>query len=212
MGKFNADRQPLTYLITGGETTDANFHEEKRTILHLIECAVETKISLIQIREKRLSARMVFELATEAVKLTAPTATKLLINDRADIAFAANADGVHLPAESLPANIIKRAFPPDFIVGVSAHTLEEAVAAEKQEADFVTFSPIFFSLGKGAPQGISRLRQICEHLKSFPVIALGGIDESNLAAVLAAGASGFAAIRFLNSAENLRKISQRIHK
>ena len=77
-----------------------------------------------------------------------------------------------------------------------------------QGADFITFSPVEYSPNKGKPQGIERLKEVCEHLKPFPVIALGGVDETNYADVLKAGASGFAAIRFLNDERNLRKLSE----
>ena len=200
------DKKPLIYLITDGAATAENFIVKKRKILELIRVAVQTKISLIQIREKQLAARLVCELASEAAKLTRNTATKLLVNDRADIALAANADGVHLTSKSLSAKTIRRSFPPDFVVGVSAHTLEKARTARQTGADFITFSPIFFSPGKGEPQGIEKLREVCGRLKPFPVIALGGIDETNYTDVLEAGASGFAAIRFLNNLESLIKM------
>jgi thiamine-phosphate pyrophosphorylase len=131
----------------------------------------------------------------------------LLVNDRADIALAANADGVHLTSLSLSAETIRRSFPKDFIVGVSAHKIEEAEIAKKQNADFVTFSPVFSSPGKSEPQGAEKLREVCERLKPFPVVALGGINETNFAEVLEAGARGFSAIRFLNDEENLRKLT-----
>ncbi len=206
MRNYESVEQPLIYLITDGAATAENFVEKKRKILELVETAVQAKISFIQIREKQISARLVFELAAEAAELTRRTATKLLVNDRADVALAAHADGVHLTAQSLSADIIRQNFPKDFIVGVSAHSTEKALRAQQQGADFVTFSPIFFSPGKGAPQGIEKLREVCARLKNFPIIALGGIDETNSADVLAAGASGFAAIRFLNDIENLKKL------
>jgi len=192
--------------------TAQNFSQKKSQTLELIEIAASNKISLIQIREKKLSARLVFELAREAVKLTQNTGTKLLVNDRADIALAANADGVHLTARSLSAGAIRRAFPKDFIIGVSTHTIEEAGNAKNQTADFVTFSPIFSMPNKDKFQGIENLREVCEKLKPFPVIALGGIDETNYKSVLENGASGFAAIRFLNDAENIRKLSTDKHR
>ena len=206
MEKFDSLSKPLIYLITDGEATNQNFPEKKTKILKLIETAVQTKISFIQIREKRLSARLIFRLVAEAAKLTKNTATKLLVNDRADIALAANADGVHLTSLSLSAETIRRSFPKDFIVGVSAHKIEEAEIAKKQNADFVTFSPVFSSPGKSEPQGAEKLREVCERLKPFPVVALGGINETNFAEVLEAGARGFSAIRFLNDEENLRKL------
>ncbi len=203
--------KPLIYLITDGTATVENFAEKKERIIHLVKIAVETKVSFVQIREKQIPARMVYELAARAVKLAANSATKILINDRADIALAANADGVHLTAESLAAEVIRSNFPVGFIIGVSAHTLEKAAAARKQGADFATFSPIFPSPEKGAPQGIKRLKTVCHRLKPFPIIALGGVDETNLAEVLQAGASGFAAIRFLNDEKNLRKLNEKFH-
>jgi thiamine-phosphate pyrophosphorylase len=150
---------------------------------------------------------MLYELVAAAENVTRKTGVKLLVNDRADIALAAGADGVHLARRSLSADIIKRIFPKNFIVGASAHTIEKAEAARRQGADFITFSPIYSSPGKGEPQGIEKLREVCEHLKPFPVIALGGVDTTNYQEVLEAGASGFAAIRFLSDEKNLRRLS-----
>ena len=197
---------PLIYLITDGETNAENFAEKKQQILRLVRAAVQAQISLIQIREKQLSARLIFELASEAAKLTRNAATKLLVNDRADIALAANADGVHLTSQSLSTEIIRQTFPQNFIVGVSTHSVEAAETAKSQGADFAAFSPIFPSPGKINLQGIEKLREICERLKPFPVVALGGIDATNFRQVLETGASGFAAIRFLNNEENLKNL------
>ncbi len=200
---FDSVDNPLIYLITDGGTTAENFAEKKNRILELITISAENKVSLIQIREKKLPARLVFELAREAAKITRKTRTKILVNDRADIALAAEADGVHLTSHSLSANIIRQNFPKDFIIGVSTHTIEIAETAKQNGADFITFSPIFETPNKGNLHGVEKLRQICERLKPFPVIALGGIDETNYKSVLENGASGFAAIRFLNNAKNL---------
>lgn len=205
-----SSRNPLIYLITEGAATPENFSEKKAEILNLVKIAAESKISFVQIREKNLSARLVFELAREAAKITGGAATKVLVNDRADIALAAGADGVHLTKRSLSAEIVRRRFPPDFIVGASVHTLEEAETARRQTADFVTFSPIFPTPSKeryGAAHGLEKLREVCRKLGNFPVVALGGIDENNYNAVLENGARGFAAIRFLNNARNLTKLA-----
>ncbi len=200
--------KPLIYLITDGETTAENFSKNSLQTLEIIKKAVESEISLIQIREKQLSAKLVFELTAKAAEITKNSNTKLLVNDRADIALAANADGVHLPANSLSSNIVRANFPPDFIIGVSAHSLEEVQKGKFDGADFATFSPIFATESKkryGAPQGIEKLREVIQTIENFPVIALGGIDETNFREVLQI-ADGFAAIRFLNNAENLRKL------
>lgn len=210
MKEFDLIKKPFIYLITEGRATAENYTERKREILKLVELAAASKISFVQIREKQLPARLVFELASEAAKITRRTATKLLVNDRSDVALAARADGVHLTAASLSAEIVRQNFPPEFIVGASVHTLKEAETAKRQGADFVTFSPIFATPEKqkyGAPRGLEKLREVCERLKSFPVVALGGIDEKNYKSVLENGASGFAAIRFLNNAEKVRKLA-----
>ena len=201
-------RKPLLYLITNGEMTAKNFRQKFAATLEIIKKAVEAEISFVQIREKRLSAKLVFELVAKAAEITKNSDTKLLVNDRADIALAANADGVHLPANSLSADIIRANFPANFIIGVSTHSLAEIGIAKKNGADFVTFSPIFETESKkkyGAPQGIEKLREVVKSFENFPIIALGGIDETNYAEVLQI-ADGFAAIRFLNDAENLKKI------
>ena len=195
--------KPLIYLITDGEMTAENFSKKSIQTLNLIKKAVEAEISLIQIREKKLSAKLLFELALQATQITKNSITKLLINDRADIALAANADGVHLTANSLSAEIIRANFPRDFIIGVSTHSLEKANEAKNQGANFAVFSSIFYSPNKGKPVGLDTLREVCAKLKPFPIIALGGIDAANYREVLQI-ADGFAAIRFLNDADNLR--------
>src|SRR5215213_3988547 len=136
---------PLIYLITSGETTQATTpsSEEFKRLLRLTAAAVAARIPLIQLREKNLSARMLYELATNAARLTRGSDTRLLVNDRADIARAAGADGVHLTTRSLEAAVVRRAFGEDFLIGVSAHSLEEARAARDGGADFAVFGPVF---------------------------------------------------------------------
>lgn len=203
--------KPILYLITEGKATAENFSEQKSKILEIIEIACENEITLIQIREKNLSAKLIFELACEAAKITNKTKTKLLVNDRADIALAAKADGVHLTENSLSAETIRRSFPKNFIVAASTHSLEKAELAKRQKADFATYSPIFDVPDKGVQKGLEELRSVCEKLKDFPIVALGGIGEDNYRKVLENGASGFAAIRFLNDAENLRKLAGQLN-
>lgn len=211
-GKKITLNKPIIYLITEGNLTAENFDEKKRRVLEIIKAAVENKISLIQIREKNLASKLIFDLTAQAAKITAGSQTKLLVNDRADIARAANADGVHLTENSLSADIIRRNFSGKFIIAVSAHSFEKAKAAKEYGADLATFSPVFHSPGKSAAQGLQKLVEVSEKLKPFPVIALGGIDEANYKSVLQTSVSGFAAIRFLNDAGNLNLIGREIFK
>jgi thiamine-phosphate pyrophosphorylase len=202
------NKTPLVYLITKGAATNDNFSIESERILDLIKAAVEAKISLVQIREKQLNARLVFDLVCRAALITKNSETALLVNDRADVAFAANADGVHLTANSLSAKIIRQIFPSNFIVGVSTHSLADVLNAKNQSADFATFSPIFSTPNKGEPQGLERLREICREAQKFPIIALGGVDESNFTDALAVGARGVAAIRSFNDVERLSRFAR----
>ncbi len=200
--------KPIVYLITKGDADSANFYQIRNEIHHNISVAVEVGIALIQIREKNLPSGLLFGLVNDAAAVTRDSGTRLLVNGRADIALAAGADGVHLPADGLPADIVRQTFPAEFLIGVSTHSADEAIGAKSNEADFITYGPVFESPGKGPPTGLEMLNKVCEYVEPFPVIALGGIDESNYGGVLVSGASGFAAIRFLNDEFRLRKLSR----
>jgi thiamine-phosphate pyrophosphorylase len=199
-------QKPIIYLITRGDADSGNFNIKKKEILERVRLAAAAGVSLIQIREKNLTARSLFELTEAAAKITRKSAAKLLVNGRADIALAAGADGVHLPADGLSARMIRHSFPSGFLIGVSTHSVEAASAARTDGADLATFGPVFESPGKSKPRGINALKRVCKLLHPFPVIALGGIDEANHRHVLGIGAGGFAAIRFLNEEDNLRRL------
>ncbi len=196
---------PLVYLITKGDSNPANFNEKKIEILETLRAAIGGGIELFQIREKNLTAKLLFELVSMASSITFGSGTKLLVSDRADIALAGKADGVHLPANSLRADVIRRNFPEEFIIGVSTHSLAEAESAAKHGADFVVYGPVFESPGKGETVGLAGLKQVCDKLGDFPVLALGGINATNYRSVFDSGARGFAAIRFLNELGNIRQ-------
>lgn len=200
--------KPIIYLITSGATTPstAPAGEDFQNILRLIGAAVRAEVPLIQLREKNLTARALYELTARSAELTRGTQTHLLVNDRADIARAAGADGVHLTTRSLETSVIRRAFGSDFLIGVSTHTLAEAHAAHEQGADFAVFGPVFDTISKrayGPPVGVERLREAARTVSPFPLIALGGITRDNASAALDAGASGVAAIRLFDDPEEL---------
>jgi thiamine-phosphate pyrophosphorylase len=215
--KSSSLQTPLVYLITSGETnaqtTPAT--EEFSNILRLVEAAVAANIDLIQIREKRLSAKVLHQLSTSAAAITSGSSTKLLVNDRADIARAARAAGVHLASSSLPPNIIRRTFGADFLIGVSTHSLEEATAASRNGADFIVFGPVFDTFSKrqyGEPVGLAKLRDVTAKLAPFPVLALGGVTMENMADCIHAGAAGIAAITILNNRLQLGRVVNEIRE
>jgi thiamine-phosphate pyrophosphorylase len=153
-------------------------------LLEIIQRQMTAGIEYIQIREKDLSAREVWEFTSAVVSSRGLSKSKILVNDRADVAIAAGADGVHLPSHS-PVETL-----PDLIVARSCHTEEEVRTAK---ADFVTFSPVFASPGKGRPIGLDALRSACRY--SIPVFALGGVTWRNAASCIENGAAGVAGIR-----------------
>ena len=130
------------------------------------------------------------------------------MNDRFDIAVAAGAAGVHLPADSLPVIVVRENVGPDMIIGVSTHGSEEVVAAAEQGADFAVFGPVFDTPGKGPAKGLGALAAVCREAGGFPVLGLGGVDHGNFRSVIDAGAAGFAAIRSLNDPDSLSEIME----
>ena len=197
---------PLLYLITSGQTTNETTPSTDafRKILQLIQAAVDAEIDLVQIREKNLRARVLYELARKAAGVTRGSATRLLVNDRADVAAAAGADGVHLTTTSLKADAVRLAFGEEFLIGVSTHSLAEASLAHRDGADFVVFGPIFETETKkqyGEAQGLNNLARVSAELTPCPVLALGGVTAGNVADCVRAGASGVAAIRMFDDPE-----------
>ena len=185
-------------------TTPAS--EAFRSVLRLIQAAVAARIDLVQIREKNLRPSVLYELAARAAGITKGSATRLLVNDRSDVAAAAGADGVHLTTNSLPAEVVRRTFGADFVIGVSTHSLAEASLARRGGADFVVFGPVFETASKkefGEAQGLGKLARVCADLAPFPVLALGGVTQDNAADCLRAGARGVAAIRMFDGPERL---------
>ncbi|MET0623225.1 MAG: thiamine phosphate synthase [Pyrinomonadaceae bacterium] len=202
--------RPITYLITAGETSSPTTPGggEFRRLLALVRSAVEARVTLVQLREKNLTGRALYELARAAADLARGGATRVLVNDRADVARASGCDGVHLTTRSLEAADVRRAFGEDFLIGVSAHTLAEARAGRDGGADFAVFGPVFDTPSKrahGAPVGLTSLREAALELSPFPLVALGGVDESNAAEVMRAGASGVAGIRLFAGGQNLAR-------
>ena len=180
-------------------------------LLDVIRAAAAAGVDWVQIREKDLPARELFALVKEAVALAsirpgsirAPS-IKIIVNDRLDVALAAGAAGVHLGHASAPAREVVRwcragNAPADFLVGVSCHSLEGAQEAENAGTSYTYFGPIYETPSKipfGKPHGVEELAQVARAVR-IPVIAIGGVNESNATQCIRAGAAGIAAIRMI---------------
>jgi thiamine-phosphate pyrophosphorylase len=169
-----------------------------------VEAALRGGVRAVQLREKDLASRELYDLACRMRELTTRYGAKLLINDRLDIALAAGADGVHLGESSLPVSRVRELAGERLIIGVSCHSLERALEAQESGADFITFSPIFFTPSKapyGEPLGIDLLAEACRLLR-IPVFALGGIKKDSVRTVLDHGARGIALISAILAADD----------
>lgn len=201
---------PYICLITEGAANSANFQLETTRILATVSDAVSDGVNMIQIREKELPARLLFDLVRRAVDVVRDTPAIVVVNDRADIAIAAGADGVHLRESSLPPAVVRQRFLRELVVGVSTHSFSAAKSAASSGADYIVVGPVFESPGKGPPIAESELMRVYLELNGFPVLALGGVDAENVVTVLNAGASGVAAIRSLNDQDARRQICEAI--
>ena len=182
-------------------------------------------VDWVQIREKDLPGRELAAVVRQALRGASAQAetdsrsTRILVNDRIDVALTEGAAGVHLGESSLPVYETKRLVRArvsgrDFLVGVSCHSPENAKSAATSGADYLFFGPIFATPSKavfGEPQGVARLAEICESF-TIPVLAIGGMTLENASACLRAGAAGIAAIRLFQDARDPARVVQALRQ
>lgn len=166
---------------------------------HGVAPSVISRVDWIQVREKEMPARTLTRLVSSLIG----KGPKIIVNSRLDVALAAGAQGVHLPARSLAPWRLRPSAGAAFLIGVSCHSSADVLRAEAEGADYVYLSPIYASPSKpgyGPALGLDVLRETCA-LVRIPVLALGGVDEPRAAACLAAGAAGFASISAFAASE-----------
>lgn len=200
---------PVICLVTDRRGCGGDWENE---LVRRIGAAARAGVHLIQIRERGLEARDHVRLVSRCVAEVAGTAARVVVNDRLDIALAAGAHGVHLPAGGVAAARIRDAVPCHFAIGRSIHSVEEAVdVSQEGGVDYLIFGTVFPSASKpwAAPTGVQRLRAACAAV-ALPVLAIGGVTLDRMDAVARAGASGFAAIGLFQtpSTEESRKTVQ----
>lgn len=183
-----------------------------RDISYIVEQAVEGGVTMVQLREKELNTREFIKRSLNLKKLLSKYDVPLIINDRVDIALAVEADGVHVGQSDMPYEYVKKLIPKKMMLGLSVETLDQAVEAEKYDLDYLSVSPVFFTPTKTnlyrewGIEGLRKLRSITKH----KLIAIGGINSSNVAEVIRAGADGVAVVSAICAAKDPKATSKEL--
>ena len=187
------------------------FDAAREQLVARLSEAIAAGVDLIQIRERDLEARELAAVVGDVVERSRQTSTRVVVNDRLDVALAVGADGVHLRADSISAADVRRIAPSSFLIGRSVHGLEEAVHAGP--VDYLIAGPVFLTPSKPSEDrrlGLDGLRAIVTAVR-VPVLAIGGITLDRLGEVAAAGAAGVAAIGLFVESSELGPVLERIH-
>ncbi len=195
------------YFITDSKLT-------RKTVLEDVKSAIKAGVRIIQYREKEKNTKEMINEAKKIGRLCKENNTIFIINDRVDIALATDADGTHLGNDDMPYTTARRLVGYKKIIGLTVHNVEEAVEAEKIGADYIGISPIFETktkLDAGKPAGIKLIEDVKKKI-NIPLVAIGGINENNIKAVLKAGARSIAAISATIAKSNVEKECKKIRE
>lgn len=176
--------------------------------------AVKGGVSVVQLREKEVSTRCFIEEAQRIKTLLAPYKVPLIINDRVDVALAVKADGVHIGQEDMPYPLTRKLLGKKAIIGLSVETMEQVLEAESYDVDYLGVSAIFATPTKTDTKhiwGIEGLREI-RKISRHPLVAIGGINASNAAEVVQAGADSVAVVSAICAAPDPQKSAQKLHQ
>jgi thiamine-phosphate pyrophosphorylase len=198
------------YVITDEAIAGGLTHAE------IAQRAILGGADVIQLRDKACGCRELYRIGRALRTITMKTGTVFIVNDRLDVALACGADGVHLGQDDIRVDVARQIAPPGFIIGISVGTVDEAVRAEEEGADYIAISPVFSTASKndaGPGRGLDIVREIRRRV-SVPVIAIGGINLENVCEVIAAGADGVAVISVVVGSRNIiataRELSKRV--
>lgn len=188
------------YLITDRRLFDNNCQ-----FYNAIEDALRGGVKAIQLREKDLSIRELFNMASIMRDLVKEYDARLFVNDRVDVALSAGADGVHLGVDSIPIDAVRKISKGRLLIGRSTHSVEEAIEVENEGADFITIGPVYETPSKlkyGKPVGINVL-SVAKTRLSIPVLAIGGIKLGNVEEIKKTGVDGIALITGILSSQDI---------
>jgi len=195
------------YLITDRKVT-------KMPLPVAVQLALKGGVRAVQVREKDLPVRDLLAIAQELRRITRESNAKLFINDHVDVAVAVEADGVQLSHQSMPPEAVRKIVGEKMLIGVSTHSLAEAMNAEEAGADLITLGPIFVTPSKmqyGEPLGVEVIGIVKKHIR-IPVFGLGGIRNTNIAQVMQAGADGIAMISAILAADDIQRAAELVNR
>jgi thiamine-phosphate pyrophosphorylase len=181
----------------------------------MVRAACEGGADVVQFRDKLITGRERYAAAARLLKICREFGALFIVNDALEVAMAIGADGVHLGQDDLPVTEAKKLLHPmgikNFLVGCSTHALEQAIEAEKQGADYIGIGPVFATPTKPTynPVGVELVRAVTSRVKT-PHVAIGGIDGSNVAQVLAAGAKRIAVVRAVCGADDVAAAARKM--
>jgi len=170
----------------------------------LVQLAIRGGADTIQLREKHMKTQQLLAITQEISQWCKEAKVRFIVNDRVDIAFLCDADGIHLGQDDLPISSARKILGSQKTIGGTAATLEQALEVERQGADYVGFGHVFPTSSKvktGSPKGVSELKRVCQALK-IPVVAIGGIHLGNIKSVMEAGPGGIAVCGAVCRADN----------
>lgn len=185
-----------------------------RDLLDIVQAAVQGGVSVVQLREKRCTTREFVELGRAVSSLLRPASVPLLINDRVDVALAVGANGVHIGQSDMSYVDARHLLGPDAIIGLSVESAAQARAAEKLDVDYLGLSPVFTTSTKSELKnqlgldGVANIRRLSHHR----LVAIGGIHQGNISAILRSGADGVAVVSAICSAPDPLQATQQLQQ
>src|SRR5258706_2508579 len=183
----------------------------------MIRAACEGGVDVVQFRDKLITGKERYAVAARLLKICRDAGVLFIVNDALEVALAVGADGVHLGQDDLPVSEAKKLMHPmgirNFLVGCSTHSLEQALEAKRQDADYIGIGPVFATPTKPTynPVGLELVRNVTSQIDT-PHVAIGGIDPSNVAQVLAAGAKRVAVVRANCGADDIAAVARPMEK
>jgi thiamine-phosphate pyrophosphorylase len=192
------------YVVTGREQSKG------RDYFEVVRRAIEGGAGAIQFRAKELDAGELLATARELRAMTAEAGATFIVNDHVDVALASGADGVHLGQEDLPIREARKIAGPDLIIGLSTHSLDQAVEGETNGADYVNVGPIFATGTKvygGGPVGLELIARVKARV-GIPITCMGGINRDNVERVVAAGADRVAVVSAVAGADDIAEAAR----